>query len=84
MYASLTNCSVTLLGSDCCILATERHNKHSLSKHTNQDRKHSLYTKYLIKSNKATDPVTKLFFIKSNFGDPTLEISLKDEVNVGG
>ena len=38
-----------------------------------------LVTKYVIKSNTATDPVTKWFFIKSNIGDPTLEIWLKDE-----
>ena len=36
----------------------------------------------MIKSIKATDPVTKLFFIKSNIGDPTLEILLKNEANV--
>ena len=30
-----------------------------------------LVTKYAIKSIKATDPVTKLFFIKSNIGNPT-------------
>ena len=38
----------------------------------------------MIKSIKATDPVTKLFFIKSNIGDPTLEILLKNEANVDG
>ena len=43
-----------------------------------------LVTKYVIKSIKATDPVTKLFFIKSNIGDPTLEIWLKNEANVDG
>ena len=43
-----------------------------------------LVTKYVIKSIKATDPVTKLFFIKSNIGDPTLEISLTNKANVDG
>ena len=43
-----------------------------------------LVTKYVIKSIKATDPVTNFFFIKSNIGDPTLEICLKGEANVGG
>ena len=44
-----------------------------------------LVTKYVIKSIRATDPVTKFFyFIKSNIGDPTLEILLKNEANVDG
>ena len=43
-----------------------------------------LVTKYVIKSIMATDLVTKFFFIKSNIGDPTLEMCLKDEANVGG
>ena len=36
--------------------------------------KNNLVTKSVIKSIKATDPVTQLFFIKSNIGDPNLEI----------
>ena len=31
-----------------------------------------------------TNLVTKIIFIKSNIGDPTLEILLKNEANVDG
>ena len=43
------------------------------------------YNIIMITSIKATDPVIKVFFfIKSNIGDLTLEIWLKDEANVDG